>query len=128
MRLPGIVLALSALPFAGVGAFFLLAPATAGGIVGLELTDVTADNDVRAVYGGLGLGLAAFLALAARREAWHRPALTAQVLTYGGLALARVLSWAVAGWPGPVAFLLHGGEIVGVCFGVFALRRLPASK
>lgn len=119
-----LVLRLSALPCAGVGLAFLAAPAAMGSLVGLELTSVTADNDVRAVYGGVSSGLALFLWVSASRPDWLVPGLAAQLLTFGGLALARVLSWAVAGWPGPIAHLLHAGEIVGIAAAALALRGL----
>ncbi len=124
MTLARAVLGLSALAYGGVGLAFLIAPAAMGGLVGLSLRDATADNDVRAVYGGLGLGFALFCLLAAARDAWMRPALAATALTLGGMASARVVSWVAVGRPGPLAFLLHAAEVAGCAAAVAALSAL----
>ncbi|MNY60360.1 hypothetical protein D3C86_1969010 [compost metagenome] len=49
-----------------------------------------AATDVRAYYGGLQLGLAAFLGLALTRLDLTRAALSLLVLLYSALALARI--------------------------------------
>jgi hypothetical protein len=120
-----IVLALSALPFGSIGAAFLLLPADMAGLIGLSLADATADADVRAVYGGLQLGCAALLALAATNPDWCRAGLVAQLLLYGGLAGARVISYALVGLPSALGWALHLGELVGFALGIAAWRRLP---
>lgn len=128
MRLARIVLALSALPFAGIGVAFLVQPKAMALLVGVEVTDATADADVRAVYGGLQLGCALLLAGAATRPAWVHPGLVAQIVLYGGLAAARFVSYAVVGLPSALGLALHLGEIVGWICGVAAwqaVRRRP---
>lgn len=114
----------SALAFAGIGALFLLDPAGMAARVGLQLAGAIADNDVRAVYGGLQLGCAAFLALCAARPAWHAPGLAAQLITFGGLFGARCVSIAAVGSPGPLGLALHAAEGLGLVFGLLAWRRL----
>ncbi len=42
------------------------------------------------MYGGMELGLGAFFAVAMATREWTRPALTAQALGLGGLAVARI--------------------------------------
>ena len=123
MAFARIVLALSALPFLGIGLAFLVDPAATGRNVGLELTNVTAHNDLRAVYGGMQIGFAGFLVLASRHASWTVPGLVAQVATFGGLFAARVLSWAIDGWPDTLGFALHGAEALGLTLGVLALAR-----
>jgi len=119
------VLAASALPFFAIGAAFLLAPHALAERVGLALSGATADNDVRAVYGGLQLACGLLLALAARaNEALVRVGLAAQLLLYAGLASARVVSFALAGAPNALGFALHAGEIAALVFGAIAWRRL----
>jgi hypothetical protein len=120
------VLALSALPFAGIGLGFLLFPAALGAQVGVSLADATAEHDVRAVYGGLQLGCAALLALGAARDERVRFALVAQLLLYGGLAGARGLAWLAAGPPGGLGLALHAAELAAFAAGCVALRRLGA--
>ncbi len=126
MRFARIVLALSALPFAGVGAAFLAAPAAMAGLVGVSLSDATADADVRAVYGGLQIGCAVLLALAASRPEAVRFGLMAQLSLYGGLAAARFVAYAAAGLPSALGLALHAGELVGLALGVLAWRGLAA--
>lgn len=118
------ILALSALPFAAIGAAFLLAPGTMATFVDVRLASATADADVRAVYGGLQLGCALFLLWAAADPARCRAGLVAQLALYGGLALARLPSYALAGLPSPLGLALHAGELVGLALGVFAWRQL----
>jgi hypothetical protein len=119
-----LVLALSALPFAGIGLAFLLAPAALAARVDLSLGSATADHDVRAVYGGLQLGCAALLAWGAGRPERVRFALVAQLVLYGGLAGARVLAWLVAGAPSAFGVALHTGEMFGFGAAWLALHRL----
>lgn len=124
MTFPRVVLALSAVPFALVGVAFLIAPAPMAGWVGVEITSPTADSDVRAVYGGLQLGCALLLAVAASRNEWVRAGLVAQVVLYGSLGAARFVSYALVGLPSSLGLLLHTGEIVGLALGGAAWRAL----
>jgi hypothetical protein len=125
MRFARLVLAGSALAFAGIGVPFLIAPAAMAGYVDVTLSGALADNDVRAVYGGLQLGCAAFLAACAGRAAWLRIGLVAQLLLFGGLIAARFASLAAVGLPGALGLTLHAAEIVAVVLGGISLRRLP---
>jgi len=81
--LPRISLLLTALVFGGFGAVLFADPRILehAGVVAAGPMGVA---ELRAFYGGLELGLAAFFLLAATRRAWHRPALVAQVLALGG--------------------------------------------
>lgn len=108
--------------FAVIGIGFIVMPHALAPLVGIELTNVTADNDFRAVYGGVPAGLGVFLALALRRPEWELPALYVVLLTLGGLAASRVLSWWLAGWPAPIAFGLHAMEISGIVMAAIAIR------
>jgi GNAT superfamily N-acetyltransferase len=122
-----VVLAASALPFIAIGAAFLLAPHALAERVGVALSSATADNDIRAVYGGLQLACGVLLALASRAsDSLVRAGLAAQLVLYGGLAGARVVSFAFAGAPSALGFALHAGEIGALVFGAIAWRRLPA--
>lgn len=122
-RLPVLALGLGALGFTGFGLAFVLAP----GLLGLvELVPATpgARSDVRAVYGGIELGLGAFLAACARRPPWHRAGLTAQALTLGGAVLGRVASLAVDGPPPSLVLGFGALELCGAVLAVVALRAL----
>lgn len=119
-------------PFAGIGAGFLVAPAFMASLVGLELTNVTADNDVRAVYGGLSLGCAAFLLWCGLRPGQLAAGVHAQVFTFAGLVAGRTLSVALRGAPDALGVALHAAEIAGLACGLVALaqvrRAMAASR
>ena len=122
-RLSVVALWLGALGFAGIGLAFLVAPGLLG-LVELAPTTPSARSDVRAVYGGIELGVGVFLALCARRPAWVRPGLTVQALTLGGAALARVASLAADGLPRPLVLGLASLELLGAVLTTVALRSL----
>lgn len=124
MNLTRIVLLISAPIYAGIGVAFLIAPSTMASFVDVMLHSVTADNDIRAVYGGVNIGLGVFFAISATRPAWYQPALFVVILTLGGLAGARFLSWAVAGMPSAIGFALHASEVLGLMLSAIALRSL----
>jgi len=123
-RFARLVLGLSALAFAGIGAAFLVAPQAMAARVGVSLAGATAANDVRAVYGGLQLGVAAFLARCARRPDALDSGLAVQLFTFGGLAAARFASLLLDGNPGALGLALHAAEIVGFACGAVARARL----
>lgn len=119
-----LVLRLSALAFAGIGGAFLFAPAPMAGFVGVSFSGATADNDVRAVYGGLQLGCAAVLWAASIRAEWLHLGLLAQILLFTGLALGRFVSWSAVGLPDALGLGLHVAELVAIGAGLAALLRL----
>ena len=114
-------LRLATLAFAGIGAAFLVAPETLARHVDVTLAGRTADNDVRAVYGGLQLACGAVLFGASMRPAWLRAGLVAQVLLFSGLALGRFVSLAVVGPPDTLGLALHAAELAGIAAGAGAL-------
>ncbi len=90
MNLSRIALVTAAAGFAGFGAACLIRPKDM-----LERVDVRAKSsrgttELRAMYGGLELGLAAFFAAAAAKPEWSRPALLAQTLSFGTVAGSRL--------------------------------------
>ncbi|MFP6630073.1 MAG: DUF4345 domain-containing protein [Myxococcota bacterium] len=121
-----LLLRASALAFTGIGGAFLVAPSAMGRFVDVSLIGATADNDVRAVYGGLQIGLGVLLWTASRRDEWLRPGLYAQLILFSGLAAGRFVSWAVVGPPGTLGLALHGAELLAIVAGLLCLRRLPA--
>ena len=123
MRLSALSLLLAAAAFTGAGLTFLAAPGLLV-LVDLAPATATARSDVRAVFGGLELGVGAWLALCARRPTWHRPALVAQALTFGGLAAGRLLSLVIDGVPRGVTFALWAPELSGAVLAVLALRQI----
>ncbi len=124
MEFARLLLRLSALAFAGIGAAFLFAPAAMAGFVGVSFSGAAADNDVRALYGGLQLGCAAVLWGASVRAEWIHLGLLAQILLFSGLALGRFVSWSVVGLPDALGLGLHAAELVAIGAGLAALLRL----
>lgn len=123
-RLARAFVGLTCAVYAVVGIPFLVAPAEMTSLVGVSLTSITADNDVRAVYGGVATGLSIFLGLATRRAAWLAPALWVIVLTLGGLAFGRFVSLILVGMPEPLALALHAAELAGTAVAILVLQRL----
>ena len=124
-RFARLVLGLSALAFAGIGAAFLVAPEAMAARVGVSLAGAAAANDVRAVYGGLQLGVAACLVWCARRPETLRTGLAVQLFTFAGLAAARLVSLLLDGNPGALGLALHAAELLGFACGAVARARLP---
>lgn len=85
-----VFLLIQLLALAGLGLAYFLRPHEMSNLSGMLLLAPAAVTDVRAYYGGLQLGLAAFLLLALLRAELLRSALTLLVLLYSALALARI--------------------------------------
>lgn len=79
------------------GAAFLAWPVETVALVDIELPSPTARTDVRAVYGGLQLGLAAFLAYCAANPERTVVGLAATTACIAGLATGRFLGALVDG-------------------------------
>lgn len=95
-RLAVTVLVLAALGFLGFGVAIVAAPEAVLGGVGITGTPAGV-VELRAFYGGLELGLAAFLLACAAKPAWRQPGLWLVALGNGGIAAARLLGIALSG-------------------------------
>ncbi|QFT20788.1 hypothetical protein FIV02_04270 [Pseudomonas sp. THAF187a] len=73
-----------------LGLAYFIRPEEMASFSGALLMSAAAVTEVRAFYGGMQLGLAAFLAMALLRLDLLRPALTLLVLLYSALAVARI--------------------------------------
>jgi len=85
-----VVLVIQLLALAGLGLAYFVRPHEMANLSGMLLMSAAAATDVRAYYGGLQLGLAAFIGMALVRVDLARTALTLLVLLYSALALARI--------------------------------------
>lgn len=90
MLLARVVLSLQLLAIAGLGLAYFIRPHEMTNLSGMLLMAPAAATDVRAYYGGLQLGLAAFIGLCLARRELIAPALTLFTLLYSALALARI--------------------------------------
>jgi hypothetical protein len=110
--------ALVAIFFAGMGVVALVRPAFIWAPFGVAPTTPASRNEVRAVYGGFGLAVAALLIGADSATASFRDgALISVAVALGGMAAGRVLSTlvepkAMIGWPG--VFLLVEAGLAGL--------------
>ena len=96
-----VFLAIGGAVLAVYGVLLFANPALFESLVGLEFVGPNAPVEIRAFYGGLELGLAAFFAAAARRTAWLDAALAAFTLAFGAAGLARLAGIAEFGFTGP---------------------------
>ena len=85
-----ILLAAQALILAGLGIAYFVRPEEMANLSGMLLMAPAAITDVRAYYGGLQIGLAAYLLLTLGRQEQTRGALMLLVLLYSSMALARM--------------------------------------
>lgn len=90
-RIAAIILVLNALAFIVFGAQWLLNPIKMSGPLGIVLSNADAITDAQAVYGGLELGLGAFLILCALKQQMRLAGLFAATFSLAGLGLARIL-------------------------------------
>ncbi len=84
-------LMLAALLFAGFGLASLFQPERITGWVGIRPSTTAGRSEIRAVYGGLEVGLAAFLVYCAMDAQRLGLGLLLVVLTYGGAAVGRAI-------------------------------------
>lgn len=89
-------LGLGAVAYAAFGVQWLIHPQTMAHDLGILLTNGDATSDARAVYGGMELGLAAFLGYSAWSPARRTQGLAAAMLTLFGLGLSRLTGVLVA--------------------------------
>jgi hypothetical protein len=123
LRLPRIILALTAIGFLGFGLAFAIRPEPMAALIEIGLPSATARADFAATYGGFELGFGAFLLLCLRRLGWTEAGLWAATLALAGFATARVLSLMVNGTSvRPVIYLGLALELTGVLLNGWALR------
>jgi hypothetical protein len=102
--------------YVAFGVAFLLAPAKMAGYFELGASSRIALMELRAFYGGIELGLGAFLAITALRKSWHSAGLLAALLSLLGIASARVYAISLEG---SASFVIYAALLIEV-FGVLA--------
>ncbi len=117
----------SAVVYAGIGLAAVADPVGLMAPVGVTVLDDRGVVELRAMYGGLELGMAVFLAACLRDEARARVGLLAATLTLGGLGSARALAWWVAQPEGVLMPALMVVELGGAALGALVLQRRPAA-
>jgi uncharacterized protein YjeT (DUF2065 family) len=118
-----IVLWVLAIVFVLVGLGFLLAPETFTEMATETSPDGGAPlTEIRAVSGGVALGLGVFWALCAQRAAWTAAGLTLGALVGAGLALGRVVGFAADGGVTGMQVAFAVAEVLTVLVCVLVLR------
>lgn len=123
MTLNRILVAASALMFTAFGLLAFLSPATTLDMIHMQAKDVTALNEIRAMYGGFELGVAAFLvACLAGRWSLHA-GLFLTTAIFVGAASGRFKSSWMDGMPAQDFVNIWIFEIVFSVICIFALAR-----
>lgn len=111
------LLGIAAAVFGGIGVWTLVDPVGPLADVGVAPLDARGLVEIRAMYGGLELGMAAFLTWCAADPARVRVGLAGATLTIGGLGTARTVSWLALqpeGWLLPALCAVElGGAVAG---------------
>ncbi|MEM7081205.1 MAG: DUF4345 domain-containing protein [Pseudomonadota bacterium] len=113
-----VVLWIFGLSFLAFGGWALFDPVSFSNLVQFELTSKLATTEMRAFYGGLELGLAAFFILGALKPDLTRPALLVGLLSMGTVACSRIVGIIVDGSTGSLLYAVLAIEIIGAlaCF------------
>ena len=120
--LNSIVITIAGLGFVGFGIVFLCWPEVMLPGVGILTPDLQSQIEIRAMYGGLELGLGILLlsCFAAERQ---RFGVQLSLASYGGLGLARALSMLVIGTGTPFLWFALIWEGVIAALALLALRK-----
>jgi len=121
-----ILLVISLMVFLGFGVGLFVAPGLLEGI-GIMMSGPEARIDIRATYGGMELGFAAFLILCLRREEWLPIGLCASGCVIGGFGVARLVAIGMEGAGTSLMWALVGIEL-GAALVIFALLRGAFSR
>ena len=125
--LPKVVLWINALAWLGMGVWLSIDPVESLRGVHVTATAPAGATELRAMYGGLEFGLGLSLALAARKPAWHEPALWVAALTVGGLGSMRALSSVLAA-SSPMLWAFVALELTATALNIAAIRALVRQR
>ena len=119
-----VVLWLVASSYALFGLLFLGRPTAMAKTVEIEASSKTARTEIRAMYGGLELGIAAFLGFCALEPALLGVGLVASSMLLGGISVGRLTGIAMAGETSRLMLILTAVEAVGAALAVWAWSTL----
>lgn len=125
MRFPRVTLVVTGLVFVGLGLWFLIDPRGASRFVSLQPAG-SSQVAIRAVDGGLQLGLGIFFLVANARARWIRAGLGTVILACGGLAFGRAAGMMMEGHYDRVHTGFVAAELFGVAVGCAAFVRARA--
>lgn len=116
VRMHTIPISIVAACFALTGTFALVRPETILALVGVATLERDGRNEVRAVYGGFGIAVAALLGAATVVDSIRLGALVSVAAALGGMIAGRLVSLVTDGLPGfyPRVFLIAEVAFVGL--------------
>ena len=118
-----------AVAFVVVGLAFVFAPNTFAEMSTGESPRLpSAVTDMRAVSGGVALGLGLFLGLCASRDDWVAPGLMLGALVLACMPVSRIIGFIVDGGVTGTQVALAVFEAVAMVLCVLALRARPAAR
>jgi hypothetical protein len=121
-----IFLGLNAAMWIGYGLYCFVVPGSLAEGAGVAFTNATGSTELRAMYGGLQVGIGALAAAALVRRDLVRPALVALAFLAGGLFLARISGSTLdQGWSQYTGMAL-ALEVTITGVSIALLRRAPA--
>jgi hypothetical protein len=125
MRFAVILLWITCVLFVAFGIGFVTAPRELANLItgGAPVTP-SAIIDMRAVYGGVALGMGLFFGLCAGRAEWVRPGLFGSLLVIACIGAARAVGLVVDGQPNAFMLLFLSTEVASVGLIIVALRNL----
>ena len=109
------------------GVLGLISPAVVGGGLGIELPTADAVTDVRAIYGGLQIGIGLYFFYCSRSAELIRPGLIALALIAAGFGVGRSFGILVDGARGGLIFFALTIEVIAFALAWISLRREGAA-
>jgi len=124
------VLCAGALAFGAFGVQWLLDPVAMASPLGIVLTNGDATSDARAVYGGMELGMAAFLLYSAASKDRRTQGLAAAALSLFGLGTCRLIGIVLGQGVGAGTYQLLGTDLAGttLCTVAFLVSRRASNS
>jgi len=127
-RLAQVALVVAGTALLAVGWNGFAAPETLLGAVGVALERPNGLSEARATYGGMHVGIGAFLVAGAFAPALRRAALLVALAFFGGLVAGRSISVALDGWPGQFVVRLSFLESLGALAALVAFMVAPRPR
>ena len=122
MKLGRILLLLNAVIFFGIGVWCLIDPLGALSPVGVITSRAHGATELRAMYGGLEIGVAGFVLVCALRPAWLGAGLLLCGLAMLGLGLTRTFAGLATGTFNQLHPLLAATELGGAALNLWVYR------
>ncbi len=124
MRIARLVLLVFGLMFLGFGLAFAAAPWSMAKLIGLQATSPQAVTELRAFYGGLEIGLGAFMIACAATRRWMRAGLQSLLVVCAGIAAGRVFGLAIDNSASTLMWAALATEVAGAVLAVVAINSL----